>query len=184
MEKLHIGSGLNKMFGWLNIDLKFGDVVADARKKLPFEDARFDFIFSEHMLEHLDYPKEANQFMSECLRVLKPEGVVRIGVPDGEYAVRAYVQNDAAYFEMCRKLWHPKWCETPFESVNHIFRQNGDHKFAYDFDTMKKLMLSSGFSEVERGTYMSSKYKELQVDHWPQPGTLYVEAKKADRVSP
>ena len=40
-----------------------------------------DIVYSSHLLGHLTL-KSANQYLREAYRVLKPEGVLRIVVPD------------------------------------------------------------------------------------------------------
>ncbi len=51
--------------------------------KLNFEDNRYNFIFSEHFFEHL-YLDEAIDLFSECNRILRLNGVMRIVVPDAD----------------------------------------------------------------------------------------------------
>jgi SAM-dependent methyltransferase len=46
---------------------------------LPFGDAQFDALFSHALIEHLKEPVRA---MRECLRVLKPGGVMGVATPD------------------------------------------------------------------------------------------------------
>ncbi len=47
--------------------------------ELPFEDARFDALFSHALVEHLSEPSRA---MREFFRVLKPGGVMGVVTPD------------------------------------------------------------------------------------------------------
>ena len=49
--------------------------------ELPFPDATFDAVFSHALLEHLGEPVRAAK---ECLRVLKPGGVIGVATPDWE----------------------------------------------------------------------------------------------------
>ncbi len=51
--------------------------------KLNFEDNTFDFIYSEHFLEHF-FMDEALELVKEFYRILKPYGVVRTVVPDAD----------------------------------------------------------------------------------------------------
>lgn len=51
--------------------------------RLEFEDNTFDFIYSEHVLEHF-FLDEALDLLRECYRILKPNGVIRIVVPDAD----------------------------------------------------------------------------------------------------
>ena len=181
IKKLHIGAGNNYLPGWLNMDFHSrepGVIYIDAKKNFPFNNNIFDYLFNEHFLEHLDYPDEAKTFLSECLRVMKPNSIGRIGVPDTEFTINAYVENNEEYFDICRRLWRPSYCSTKMESINFHFRQKGQHQFAYDFETLEKILRQSGFVDIERSFYNRSDYEELRVDNWSIPGTLYVEFRK------
>jgi hypothetical protein len=60
------------------------------------------------------------------------------------------------------------------EHINYAFRQGNEHRFAYDFETMKHILEKSGFIEVKRRDF---NY-ELDSDE-RKLGTLYVEAIKS-----
>jgi len=66
---------------------------------LRFEDESFDVVYTSHFIEHI--PKEKVDFvLGECFRVLKPDGVIRVVVPDFEEIVREYIRNlDNGQFE-------------------------------------------------------------------------------------
>jgi SAM-dependent methyltransferase len=84
IRKLQIGAGTNPLPGWLNTDLEptTKDVLLlDATEQLPFGDAIFDYVFSEHMIEHINY-QDGLFMMKEVFRVLKPDGKIRIATPD------------------------------------------------------------------------------------------------------
>ena len=38
-------------------------------------------IYSEHVLEHFEYPRDARHILQECFRIL-PQGLLSVGVPD------------------------------------------------------------------------------------------------------
>jgi predicted SAM-dependent methyltransferase len=76
-----------------------------AGDRLEFEDNTFDFIFSEHFLEHL-FLDEAIELLKECYRILKPNGVVRIVVPDAD--LRTYDKPEFPGFINSKVPWsHP-----------------------------------------------------------------------------
>ena len=49
------------------------DFLINPSDKLKFDDNSFDFVLSSQVLEHV---KDVDQYMGECLRVLKPGGVL------------------------------------------------------------------------------------------------------------
>src|SRR5215475_1447361 len=57
--KLNIGCGPNVKTGWTNIDLSgHADLHLDLREPLPFGDSSASIVYSEHFLEHLEYPHD------------------------------------------------------------------------------------------------------------------------------
>lgn len=96
--KLHLGCAYTILPEWVNVDF-FGrvpaDVALDVRKPLPIADSSVDAIFTEHMLEHLVY-SDAVALVRECARVLRPEGVLRIVVPDFEMQARLYTDANGS----------------------------------------------------------------------------------------
>jgi len=85
ITKLQLGAGENIRPDWLNTDLhdygRPADLVyLDVRRPFPFPDESFDLVFSEHMLEHLEY-EEGLRCLVECRRVLRPGGRIRIATP-------------------------------------------------------------------------------------------------------
>ena len=90
LKKPQLGTSNNVLEGWLNtdIDLYHDPVVyLDATKRFPFDDNTFDYIASEHMIEHVEY-EAAQVMLQECFRVLKPGGRVRIATPDPDRSSR------------------------------------------------------------------------------------------------
>jgi predicted SAM-dependent methyltransferase len=173
--KLHIGCSAKLKKDWLNIDLcPQADMTLDMRERLPFSDDSCSIIYSEHFLEHLDYPDQANFFLKECYRVLEPGGLFSVGVPDTEWPIAEYAgQKMEGYFRIAKERWHPEWCETEMEHINYHFRQGDQHRFAYDFKTLAKALARIGFQEIQRRDFdreLDSADREL--------GTLYVRASK------
>lgn len=165
--RLNLASGVHSKPGWVNVDLftPDADLRLDLREPLPFEDKSADFIYAEHFFEHLDYPNlvdstgwaletpnassEALGFLRECWRILVPGGVLDLAVPDAEGLIEQYVQRRDVPFSF-QEWWGPKWCDTTMHCVNYLFRQGRQHKYAYDEETLRRVLESSGFVGVVR----------------------------------
>lgn len=64
----------------------------DLRQGIPFPDGSVDAVYHSHVLEHIDRAAVPG-FLAEVRRVLRPEGVHRIVVPDLERDARAYLHS-------------------------------------------------------------------------------------------
>ncbi len=90
---LNIGCGHRFHKDWENIDV---NPASPQVKKvniingLPYADNSFDVVYHSNVLEHLPL-KYGKKLAAECYRVLKPEGILRINVPDLEKMCREYL---------------------------------------------------------------------------------------------
>jgi predicted SAM-dependent methyltransferase len=174
---LNIGAGGYgvKSEEWLNVD-GFdcrADVLCNAARALPFENSRFEGIFTEHMLEHLTVA-EADQFLRECYRVLKDRGVIRVIVPDGELYIRKYLSDR----EWMMKRWPRFGFRTPMEVINQVARQGQQHQYMYDFETLQLKLSDAGFGLIHRCSFRSGNGPtELLIDREERAlESLYAEA--------
>lgn len=72
----------------------------DLLKKLPYKNDSFDVVYCSHFIEHLHLDMIQN-FFSECQRVLKPKGLIRIVLPDFENIAREYLKNiDSGHYKL------------------------------------------------------------------------------------
>lgn len=93
MKYLNLGCGSRFHPDWTNIDFNStgAHVIAhNLNDGIPFGDASFDVVYQSHILEH--FPKvQAESFLRECCRVLRPQGVLRVVVPDLEQIAINYI---------------------------------------------------------------------------------------------
>jgi predicted SAM-dependent methyltransferase len=158
-RKLHIGSGWHIIDSWLNTDI-YGRVARgkyaiplDARKRFPFRQNSFSYVFSEHLIEHLTYPK-ALQMLRECFRVLKPGGKIRIATPDLGFLHSIYHKKRTQLQEKYAAYQVEQWlqgvnCSKDAFLINSVFR-NWEHKFIFDFESLKYALEKAGFTDVHR----------------------------------
>jgi predicted SAM-dependent methyltransferase len=92
---LNLGCGSRYLTDWTNVDfVKTGEGVVefDLNTGVPFSDESFDLVYHSHVLEHFP-KKQAENFVKECFRVLKPKGIIRVSVPDLEQIARIYIKQ-------------------------------------------------------------------------------------------
>lgn len=92
---VNLGCGSRFHADWLNYDLHSPSPLVrncDLARGVPMPDASCDAVFNSALLEHLR-PQAAVGFIGECHRILKPGGILRIGVPDLEGIARAYLHQ-------------------------------------------------------------------------------------------
>jgi predicted SAM-dependent methyltransferase len=153
IRKLQIASGSNVLPGWLNTDLNPAKEIMflDASKRLPFGDCTFDYIFTEHFIEHLKY-RAGVQLVQECYRILKPGGRLRISTPDLHFLIELCDENKTEvqkrYIKWEVDQYNPDKIYADTFVVNNFVR--GDHKFIYDYKTLKNLLSKCRFVEVKR----------------------------------
>jgi len=91
---LNLGCGVHFDPSWVNLDFtKTGEGVIpyDLTKGIPFSDESFEVVYHSHVLEHFTKNK-GDFFISECYRVLKRNGIIRIAVPDLASIIDTYVE--------------------------------------------------------------------------------------------
>jgi hypothetical protein len=65
------------------------------------------------------------------------------------------------------------------ELINFVFRQQYEHKYAYDYETLEFILYKYGFSKVQRQAFGKSLMDELSIDQQIRASeSLYVEAIK------
>ena len=153
-RRLHLGCGHNLMDGWLNTDLQPlhpGVLFLDATTPFPIATASFDYIYSEHVIQHL--PFRAGQIMlRECQRILKPGGVMRLSTPNLHCLATLLTEPDGAVQQEYTRLASEKYipdntARLPAFVVNNFF-WDFIHQFVYDPPTMRHALERAGFGKI------------------------------------
>ncbi|MGP3951831.1 class I SAM-dependent methyltransferase [Streptomyces sp. 7N604] len=159
-KKVQIGGGAHRIDGFYNIDaVPPADLLWDVREGIPLHDATVRFLFSEHFLEHIDYPRSAKYYAREAHRVLAPGGKLVTGVPDAGYVLNQYPAAPERATEMIERWYANRNCRddinTFLDVVNYVFRDQDDdpaynpHYWAYDHEKLVQLFTEAGFTTVE-----------------------------------
>jgi predicted SAM-dependent methyltransferase len=139
--KLHLGCG-SKYLGndWIHIDILKNeniDIVMDVRKLDFLNNNSIDEIYACHILEHFK-KNEVIDILKEWYRVLKPNGILRIAVPDFESIVKLYLTN--------------KYDLSIFQGLIYGGNKNeyDIHYKVYDMKHLSNILSNIGFKNIER----------------------------------
>lgn len=156
--KINLGCGTNRLEGWQNHD---SDI--NIERKLPFASDSADFIFAEHVVEHVDY-YAALRFFKEAARVLKPGGVIRITVPSLE---QIYDRgDDPEYVAFVHdRGWAPS---RDLRGAIHAILHCHGHRTAWSESILRASLYYSGFRSPSAVKTGWSRYPELKgvEGHW------------------
>lgn len=136
LKKLHLGCGGMKLDGWENYDVEM-----DIRKPLPFGPNAAQFIFAEHVIEHVTH-QEAWRFLEECKRVLIPGGVLRVAIPDLE---RIWVDSKPDYWSAVKAGGHGDGTR---EAAARAAVFSHGHQAAWTSGLLFAMMSAVGFKAV------------------------------------
>lgn len=121
-------------------------ILANATKRIPFDNNSVDVIYTSHMVEHLDR-REVLAFLSEAHRVLKEGGVIRIAVPDVKRIVDSYTEHKDA-----DKLVSDLYLAVPkprgYMRIINLLIGARHHHWMYDETSLKRLLESNGFNSA------------------------------------
>jgi predicted SAM-dependent methyltransferase len=179
MKKVQFGCGSNFLQGWENYDSEI-----DITKPLPFNDNSIDYIFCEHVIEHIEY-EEFNNFLVECYRCLKGKGRMRLTAP---FLDKILKMNNKEYFKWSSEKYYkkePTYCNT----VNSLFRLFG-HKYIYDKETIEILLKKHNFNNIKfyDPGFSDDAFLNNIERHWKKIGvefnnleSIAVESEKQDK---
>jgi predicted SAM-dependent methyltransferase len=188
LVRVQLGPGQsNHLSGWYNVDANIfsaktrPEVWADLRDPLPFRDESVDVFYSHHVIEHLPdslLPKH----MGEMFRCLKKGGRIRIGGPNGDNAVRKFLEGDTAWFSD-----FPDQRRSVGGRFANFILCRGEHLTILSMSYMEELLQDAGFVDIRqcepKRTFASDLVDEhvlsKESESTPEtPHTLLVEARR------
>lgn len=150
VRKLHLGAGSHDLAGWLNADLipRGDEIFLNAAKPYPFAPGTFDFIYHEHLMEHMPY-EFGRAMLAECYRVLRSGGTMRIATPDLAFLVNLFGSDKTPlqqrYVEWSCARWVPNAPSPTDAFVINNYVRNWGHHFIYDRETLELALTRAGF---------------------------------------
>ena len=111
--------------------------------------------------------------LDECRRVLRPNGMIRVGVPDFGRYIESYA-GDRHFIEENRP-GRP----TPLIAVGEVALAHG-HRSVWDAITLEGMLAEAGFVEVSVRAFGDSQLEPPPDTPMREPETLYAEGRKPD----
>ena len=153
--KLHLGCGWRN-FGkeWTHIDGgDYDHLEGDTITKLSYSNETVNTIYASHVFEYFDR-EEGYQLLKEWFRVLKPNGILRLAVPDFESLIRLYVEGKSKLNDFLGPLYGKMKM-----GENTIY-----HKTVYDYISLERLLKECGFKTVRLYDWKKTEHSNFD-DH-------------------
>ena len=156
-------------------DIEYGD----ATKGLALANESCEAVYSSHMLEHLDR-SGVDTFLKEVYRILCPNGIIRIAVPDIRKQIEQYIESgDADSFIEATHMCVPRPTSLS-QKLRLLLVGTRHHQWMYDGQSLSRLLHKHGFIEAEimpAGKTNISEPGSLDLQEWVSK-SVYVEARK------
>jgi predicted SAM-dependent methyltransferase len=122
-------------------------VQLDVREPLPFETGCVEWVYAEHLIEHVP-PPVAMGWLAEVRRVLAPGGVLRLTTPDLRRYVDGY-RDGSRFFDRHRRRMQLAGVGPPMPArkafmFNQLFYLYG-HRWIYDLAELRYVLTRAGF---------------------------------------
>ena len=157
--KIHLGCGKRDFDGWVNVDLADFPHIhhrTSVDDLSIFDDGIADVIYSSHTLEYFDR-QEAIVVLKECKRVLKPNGILRVAVPDIDALIQVY-QNSKNLKNILGPIYGRMELNLN-DKIEYIY-----HKTCYNYLDLKQILLECGFFSVKRYNWKETDHAQFD-DH-------------------
>jgi SAM-dependent methyltransferase len=175
LQRLNWGCGRVIKEGWVNSDsVDHGqDHVGDVLEGLPFADDHFDYAVAIHSLNAIPHVHQARA-VKELARVLKPDGVLRISLPDT-------IAGFTAYLDGREDFWPDMEGE---QSIDHKFcawlTWYNSNLSIITYPLLEARVLTNGFARLERVAFgkTNSDHKGITLCDDRESESMFVEAVK------
>lgn len=158
--KLNLGSGNNRVDGFVSVDLydEEADVRADI-SELPFDSNSIEEIVCYQVVEHVPYNK-SQQMFDEMYRVLVSGGTAKIETPDIDVVCRKILEEglqDKWIYNLVGE-YHRPWDKDRYDDWEH--NAASIHRNPWNFERLERIAKQAGFTKVERYTSTIYPYEE------------------------
>lgn len=154
-----VGGGKNRDYEdkrWLILDIRSYDIKYDASKMadLPFGSDTVDYFYCVWLLPYLN-SEQIIHLLTEMRRTMRPNGVLRIGVPDIKCGIDMYLNNKQELFRKTFPAIGDRYRnKTALGRLSGWF--NSSIATAFDDETLLMYLNEAGFSDIKKSFYNDS----------------------------
>lgn len=176
MRILEFAASKKRKPNWDGIrDVPMPGCIVHDLTKLPIptiKDNTYDGVYSEHFIEHLERHDGVNLF-KECLRILKPGGIIRTVWPSAEAIEWLRSDQDLSNHPFVAK-YHSRYvvrdtfCPPKYRNLRiqdqvaeGIIWQKGEHKHIWSTKEMINELSNIGYTNVIECEYGKSNFPEF-----------------------
>lgn len=150
--KINIGCG-SRNFGddWIHIDggnydhINSKDILIKEFRKESAE-----LIYASHLIEYFDRGKIV-QILKRWKEVLKPNGILRLSVPNFKVYAKLYLENKISLHD----------CLGPLYGKMEMGNETIYHKTTYDFSSLKKLLEEVGLRNIKKYNWRKTEHSKF-----------------------
>jgi predicted SAM-dependent methyltransferase len=153
--KLHLGCGKRFIPGFIHIDksnMKHIDYVTEVDNLSMFNDDSVDLIYASHVLEYYSY-FECIDVLKEWYRVLKPNAILRLSVPDFDKLINVYQSTNNDINKIIGPLYGRMKVINDDGSSTLIF-----HRTVFNKLKLKSILLEAGFNNVVNWDWRNTEH--------------------------
>lgn len=150
MIKLHLGCGNKIIDGYVNIDCRHlpgVDRVEDITILRNYKNESVDIIYACHVLEHFSRWK-FKYVLQRWYELLKPNGILRISVPDFDKVVKAY--NNGSTLSSLMGFLHG----------GQDYAENY-HYVSFNFNTINEVLSDIGFKKIYEYDWRKTEHSHI-----------------------
>ena len=184
--KINLCSGEVKIDGFINVDVwAKPDIYLDLEDSLiPLPNSSAKVVVMMSAINYFTRDR-ALLILKDIHRILKPSGILRVGVQDLKLISKKYIDKDREFFFQKKIDGKDRFPgETFADKFNYFFYRGFSgikgkhHKYMFDYETMEKMFSQAGFKNIKNKKFLDSEIDEIdQIDNRPEM-FFYIEAIK------
>ena len=163
--KINIGCGWECRDGWINVDntkkhqaKEYPIEFMDATEVWPYGDDTFEYVLSEHMIEHV--PANKGLFMlKEAYRTMKPGAIIRISCPNRSFFEALAGKDDHLFVHAyANKIFKRQVSSGDAARIASRTLNEQGHVWVPTAMQLIQQVEKAGFKNVKQVTYGSSEH--------------------------